>query len=55
MHTMVVEALLVAVYLPDGKDVYIHIRPTLLPEAALPPEAISFSYLYIAESVRVGE
>src|SRR6202035_5825305 len=31
----VVEALLVAIYLPEGKDVYIHIRPTLLSEATL--------------------
>ena len=30
-----VEALLVAIYLPKGKDVYIHIRPVLLPEATL--------------------
>jgi hypothetical protein len=29
----VVEALLIAIYLPEGKDVYIHIRPTLLPKA----------------------
>jgi hypothetical protein len=29
----VVEALLVAIYLPEGKDIYIHIRPTLLSEA----------------------
>jgi hypothetical protein len=28
-----VEALLVAIYLTEKKDVYIHIRPTLLPEA----------------------
>ena len=41
MH--VVEALLIAIYLPEGKDVYIHIRPTLL------LEAISFSCLYTAE------
>jgi hypothetical protein len=39
----VVEALLVDIYLPEGKDVYIHIRPTLLPEAA------SISCLCIAE------
>jgi hypothetical protein len=31
----VVEALLVAIYLPEGKDAYIHIRPTLLSEATL--------------------
>jgi hypothetical protein len=24
---------LIAIYLPEGKDVYIHIRPTSLPEA----------------------
>ena len=41
MH-IVVEALLIAIYLPE-KDAYIHIRPTLLPEAA------SFSCLYTAE------
>jgi hypothetical protein len=29
----VVEALLIAIYLPEGNDVYIHIRPTSLPEA----------------------
>jgi hypothetical protein len=27
------EALLVAIYLTKKKDIYIHIRPTLLPEA----------------------
>ena len=27
------EALLIAIYLPEGKEVYIHIRSTLLPEA----------------------
>ena len=31
----VVEALLVAIYLPKGKDVYIHIRPTSVPEATV--------------------
>jgi hypothetical protein len=40
---MVVEALLIAIYLPGGKDVYIHIRPTSLPEAT------SFSCRYAAE------
>ena len=39
----VVEALLIAIYLPEGKDVYIHIRPTLLPAAT------SFSCLYTTE------
>jgi hypothetical protein len=39
----VVEALLVAIYLPKGKDVYIPIRPTLLPETT------TFSCLYTAE------
>ena len=29
----VVEALLIAIYLPEEKDVYIHIRPTSLPKA----------------------
>jgi hypothetical protein len=38
MHILVVEALLIAVYL-RRKDVYMYIRPTLLPEAALPPKA----------------
>jgi hypothetical protein len=28
MHILVVEALLVAIYLTEKKDVYIHIRPT---------------------------
>jgi hypothetical protein len=32
-YACVAEALLIAIYLPEGKDVYIHIRPTLLPEA----------------------
>jgi hypothetical protein len=27
-YAYVVEALLVAIYLPEGKSVYIHIRPT---------------------------
>jgi hypothetical protein len=31
----VVEALLIAIYLPKGKDVYIHIRPTSVPEATV--------------------
>jgi hypothetical protein len=35
----VVEALLIAIYLTEKKDVYIHIRPTLSPEANLPPGA----------------
>jgi hypothetical protein len=52
------EALLVAIHLPEGNDVYIHIRPISL------PEAITFSCFYpaefsatfcIAESVRAGE
>jgi hypothetical protein len=38
MHILIVEALLIAIYL-EGKDAYMHIRPTLMPEAALPPEA----------------
>ena len=29
------EALPIAICLPEGKDVYIHIRPTLLPEATI--------------------
>jgi hypothetical protein len=40
----VVEALLIAIYLTEKKDVYIHIRPTLLPEATPLPEATSFSW-----------
>src|ERR1700733_11748283 len=40
----VVEALLIAIYLPEGNGVYIHIRPTLLPEAT------TFNCLYTAES-----
>jgi hypothetical protein len=35
----VVEALLEAIYLTEKKDVYIRIRPTLSPEANLPPGA----------------
>jgi hypothetical protein len=35
----VVEALLVAIYLTEKKDVYIHIRLTWSPEANLPPGA----------------
>jgi hypothetical protein len=31
----VVEALLIAIYLPKGQDVYIHIRPTSVPEATV--------------------
>jgi hypothetical protein len=38
MHILLVEALLIAVYL-RRKDVYMYIRPTLLPEAALSPKA----------------
>ena len=34
----VVEALLVATY-PEEKDAYMHIRPTLMPEASLPRRA----------------
>jgi hypothetical protein len=37
MLILIVEALLIAIYL-DGKDAPMHIRPTFLPEAALPPE-----------------
>ena len=33
----VVEVLLIVVYLSEGKGAYIHSRPTLLPEATLPP------------------
>jgi hypothetical protein len=33
MHIVVVEALLVAIYLTEKKDVYIPIQPTSLPEA----------------------
>jgi hypothetical protein len=40
----VVEALLVAIYLTEKKDVYIHIRPTLLPEATSLPKATLFSW-----------
>jgi hypothetical protein len=35
----VVEALLVAIYLTEKKNVYIHIRLTWSPEANLPPRA----------------
>jgi hypothetical protein len=35
----VVEALLVAIYLTEKKDFYIHIRLTWSPEANLPPGA----------------
>jgi hypothetical protein len=38
MHIVIVEALLIAIYL-EGKNAYMHIRPTLMPEAALPPGA----------------
>jgi hypothetical protein len=31
MHIMVVEALLVAIYLPKKKDVYLYTRPTSPP------------------------
>ena len=33
MHIVVVEALLIAIYLTEKKDVYIPIQPTSLPEA----------------------
>jgi hypothetical protein len=33
------EALLIAIYLTEKKDVYIHIRLTWSPEANLPPKA----------------
>jgi hypothetical protein len=63
----VVEALLVAIYLTEKKDVYIHIRLTWSPEANLPPGACPAdtfgrpypaepsATFYIAESVRAGE
>ena len=35
MHRVVVEALLVAIYLTEMKDVYIPIRSTSLPEATI--------------------
>src|SRR5271155_1229250 len=35
----VVEALLIAIYLPKKKGVYMYIRPTLLPEATLSARA----------------
>jgi hypothetical protein len=47
MH-MVVGALLVSVY-QRGKGVYMYIRPTLLPEATLPPRTCP------AEPVRTNE
>jgi hypothetical protein len=35
MHILVMEALLIAIYLLEGKDVYIHIRASSLPEATV--------------------
>ena len=45
----VVEAPLVAIYLPEGKDIYIHTRPALLPETT------SFSCLYTSEPSATSE
>jgi hypothetical protein len=44
LMSLVVEALLIAIYLTEKKDVYIHIRLTLLPEATPLSEANSFSW-----------
>ena len=56
MHIVVVEALLIAIYLTEKKDVYIPIQPTSLPEATsfswgLPGVKVStqFSKIYFSQ------
>jgi hypothetical protein len=53
VHILIMEALLIAIYLEE-KDAYMHIRPTLMPEAALPPEATLPPGAYPAEPVRTS-